>query len=72
MRAILNDGQRRQMIAETSEFLSWALNEDANLPRIPRRAVREGGFSMLLAQPGARAAIVRWWDRVFDRISELT
>ena len=57
------------MIAETSAFLSWALRNHRRLPRIPRRRVSEGGFKMLLRQPGAKAAIGRWWDAVLDKVT---
>src|SRR5690606_19045487 len=36
---------RRQMIAETGAFLTWALRERPSLPRIPRRRVDQGGFA---------------------------
>ncbi len=50
---------RVQMIRETSVFLTWALAGRGSLPRIPRRAVCEGGFARLMRQPGARAAVDR-------------
>lgn len=55
------------MIAETSAFLTWALarqREGQAFPRIPRRRVDQGGFTSLLRQPGARAAVAHWWSRV--------
>lgn len=57
------------MIAETSAFLSWALRERANLPRIPRRRLDEGGFTALLRRPGARAAVAHWWGRILERVA---
>jgi hypothetical protein len=56
------------MIAETGAFLTWALRERPDLPRIPRRRVEEGGFTTLLRMPGARAAVGRWWDSVLERV----
>lgn len=59
------DARRRRMIAETSAWLTWALNNDVDgaLPRIPRRRVDLGGFADLLNNPGARAAVNHWWMR---------
>ena len=62
----LHEHRRRQMIAETSAFLTWALRHGKSYPRIPRRAVKEGGFRALLNRPGARAAAEHWWHRVLD------
>ncbi len=58
---------RRQMIDETSAFLTWALAEDRGLPRIPRRAVRGGGFGpLVMSRPLARAVARHFWGRAFD------
>jgi len=58
---------RRQMIDETSAFLTWALAEDRGLPRIPRRAVGSGGFgSLLMSRPMARTLSRHFWGRAFD------
>ena len=58
---------RRQMIDETSAFLSWALAEDRGLPRIPRRAVGGGGFgSLVMSRPLARTVARHFWGRAFD------
>ena len=57
------------MIAETEAFLNWALDpQGAALPRIPRRRVDQGGFTQLLRRPGARAAVIHWWQRVLTQI----
>lgn len=58
---------RRQMILETSLFLSWALERERGLPRIPRRRVDQGGFTALLREGGARAMLDRWWSRTLTR-----
>lgn len=60
---------RREMIRETSAFLSWALAQGADMPRIPRRRVSEGGFAGLMQVPGARAAAAAFWERAFSRMS---
>ena len=52
---------RARMIGQTGAFLSWGLDGDRGLPRIPRRKVSEGGFTTAMRQPGARAAVNRWW-----------
>lgn len=59
---------RVRMIRETSAFLTWALAEDRDLPRIPRRRSRDGGFSALLRRPGGRALADRWWQRTLEVI----
>jgi len=64
--------RREQMIAETSAFLTWALANDIDLPRIPRRKVSIGGFSVYMDVPGAKAAMQHWWQRTLagiDRVS---
>lgn len=58
------------MLKETSAFLTWALAEERNLPRIPRRRVSKGGFSAFLRQAGSRQAIERWWDQALDVVAE--
>lgn len=58
---------RRQMIAEHSAFLSWALRQ-GRLPRIPRRRVSYGGFGSLMKRPGARAAVAHWWRRALEQL----
>ena len=68
-RAVLIEPQRVRMIRETSLFLTWALAGGAGLPRIPRRAVSQGGFARLMRQPGARAAIDRWWQRTLALVN---
>ena len=61
---------RAKMLSETSAFLTWALAEERNLPRIGRRRVSGGGFGALLRRPGARQAMDRWWDRTLDLVTE--
>ena len=64
--------QRRFMIRETEAFLNFALGEGRRrFPRVPRRRVSEGGFVRLLKQPGARRAMMRWWDKTLAMVGEL-
>lgn len=63
--------RRRQMIDETSAFLTWALNTGVELPRIPSRRVDHGGFSQMLRMPGARAAVNHWWRQTLNTMAEM-
>ena len=63
---------RQRMISETEVFLTAALREEASggggsggggVPRVPRRRVDAGGFSKMIENPGARAAVIHWWSR---------
>ncbi|MCE9592005.1 MAG: hypothetical protein K8S99_15970 [Planctomycetes bacterium] len=56
----------KAMIAETAEFLSWALSDDRGLPSIPRRRVDDGGFDFVSTHEGARALAERWWKRILE------
>ena len=47
-------------------WLEQALCRPESIPRIPVRRVAAGGFSRLLARPGGRLAIERWWRRVLS------
>lgn len=60
------EDERQKMIAETSAFLSWAMREDAELPRIPMRRVDEGGFGFVSGHRGAKALAERWWIRILE------
>ncbi|MEO1235635.1 MAG: hypothetical protein AAFX76_02480 [Planctomycetota bacterium] len=62
---------RQKAIAETSAFLSWALAEERNLPRIPRRKVAQGGFAKLLDRPMAKVAVTHWWGRALEKVGEV-
>ena len=63
--------RRERMIAETSAFLTWALANNVDLPRIPRRRVSIGGFSVFADVPGARAAMSHWWGRALDMVDRV-
>jgi hypothetical protein len=62
---------RRQMIDETSTFLTWALTEERDLPRIPHRRVDAGGFTEILLRPGGRALATRWWSRALETLDKV-
>ncbi|QNN21960.1 hypothetical protein HED60_06640 [Planctomycetales bacterium ZRK34] len=72
------DARRRRMIAETSAWLTWALDNDlegpgnAKLPRIPRRRVDMGGFGNMLNHPGARAAVYHWWMKTLGVVHNVS
>lgn len=61
---------RRQAIAETNAFLSWALSTDQQMPRIPRRRVDRGGFGEMMKKPFAANIITYWWAQALDRIRD--
>ena len=61
---------RRQMIAETSAYLSWALRNGAEAPRIPTRRVSQGGFTGIMRQRGMRAVVMAFWDRTLARAAK--
>ena len=61
---------RRRAIAETNAFLTWAMQNDQPLPRIPRRRVDRGGFSQLLSRPNASGLIAYWWAKTLDKIRD--
>ncbi len=49
---------RKQMLAETSVFLTWTLEVDRGLPQILRRPVAEGGFKALVSQPSSLRSLI--------------
>ncbi|MEM6853666.1 MAG: hypothetical protein AAF593_04575 [Planctomycetota bacterium] len=48
--------------------MSWALSEERNLPRIPRRRVDQGGFGKILDRPIARTVVRHWWGRALEKL----
>lgn len=62
---------REKMIQETNAFLTWALRHTASVPRIPRRRVDTGGFSVLLRRPGVRQHLEQWWYRTLDQLGSI-
>jgi hypothetical protein len=63
--------RRQMMIDQTSAFLTWALEHDVQLPRIPRLPVEQGGYDRVLARPGARAAAHFWWLRAIQTMDKI-
>lgn len=61
---------RRRAISETNAFLTWHMQNDAPVPRIPRRRVDRGGFSQLLSRPNAAGFIAAWWTKTLERITD--
>ena len=61
---------RREMIDETSAFLTWALSQDRGLPRIPTRLVSKGGFAGFIKHPGAKALVYRWWGKALSLLPD--
>jgi hypothetical protein len=55
-----------------SQWLTWALASDTRFPRIPRHAVRDGGYQAMLATPRGRAVCHRWWRRALAAVERLT
>jgi hypothetical protein len=55
-----------------SAWLTWALGADAPFPRIPRQAVRDGGYEALLATPRGRRVCDRWWRRALAALERIT
>jgi len=62
---------RRQAIAETNAFLSWALSGEQPMPRIPRRRVDRGGFGDMMRRPMAVQIVAHWWGQALDRVRDL-
>jgi hypothetical protein len=58
------------MIRETNAFLTWALKQDRDLPRIPRRRVDQGGFTAILKQPMAKTIVQHWWGWVLEKLPD--
>ncbi len=54
-----------------SRWLSDALVSKKPYPRIPIKAVDEGGFAPLMSRPNGQARADLWWQRAFDKIDEL-
>lgn len=55
-----------------SEWLTWALQADAEFPRIPTQAVLEGGYDELVKTTHGRRVCMRWWRRALSAIERLT
>jgi hypothetical protein len=67
-----HDDRRQQMIAETNAWLTWAVQHDHEIPKIPTRRVDRGGFTTMFQNEGAKSAVCHWWSTTVDRIGSLT
>lgn len=53
----------------TSVWLTWAMTQrESDLPRIPVRPVRSGGWVFLRKHPLGRWIAWAWWEEAFSRI----
>lgn len=64
--------RRAEMIDQTNAFLTWALTQERNLPRIPSRRVDQGGFGLMQSHPGVKILVTAWWDRTLDMAHKLS
>lgn len=55
-----------------SEWLTWALRAEDRMPRIPRQAVRDGGYEAMLRTDRGRRVCERWWRRALAAVERLT
>ena len=53
-----------------SAWLTRALAEDRQYPRIPCRRAEEGGFGPLLDKPNGKDLAERWWSLALSRVDE--
>jgi len=49
-----------------SLWLTRALRAGSNVPRIPTRLVRDGGFSAIAATAEGREWADRWWEEALE------
>ncbi len=66
------DDRRKQMIAETSAWLTWAMRHQKSVPRIPTRPVSQGGFGHMLKNSAARSAVQHWWAKAIETVGSIT
>lgn len=57
-----------RMVQYHGQWLSRALRRGGDFPRIPVRAVRDGGYSSLLSTAGGRARAERWWAAALEQV----
>jgi hypothetical protein len=62
-----HDDRRKQMIAETNAWLTWAVRSNHDIPKIPTRRVDRGGFTTMLQNEGAKSAVRHWWSNAIKR-----
>lgn len=63
-RRLLDAGERARRLHES--WLTMAMAKPAIVPRIPIRAVRDGGFDNLRARPGGRNLAEAWWGEALE------
>ena len=68
----LPEHRRQEMIDHHSRFLTWALRNGVEFPRIPRRRVDEGGFGYLRKMQGAKEMVDRWWGRTLELVESVS
>lgn len=65
----LGAGERARLLHE--RWLNWAVSRPtSSLPKIPVRAVREGGFSALMRTEEGRAWASQWWENALARMDD--
>jgi len=68
-----HDHQKLRTAAEVarelhSQWLTRALEQGLDRPRIPVRRVDEGGFDPLISRPGGKERAEAWWKAALDRV----
>lgn len=61
---LLDAGEKARRLHEA--WLTMALSKPAMVPRIPIRAVKNGGFDRLRARPGGRSVAEAWWGEALE------
>ena len=56
---------------EHARWLTDALSSNRPYPKIPLRAVRDGGFGPLLARSGGEELARSWWGAAFNRVDRI-
>ena len=67
---IEDPGERARRL--NSAFLTRALGESRDYPRIPRRREDEGGFDALRARANGAELAARWWAYALQRVEPWT
>lgn len=66
LRKITDPGQRARAVH--SVWLTWALDQQVRMPRIPTRPVSQGGFERMMANQAGREHAQKWWDAALKRV----
>jgi len=53
---------------EHGAFLTRAVRQPRDFPRIPRRGVDQGGFDPLLRRANGATLAARWWTLALQRV----